>query len=115
MCASSASSNSGNAAIGAVIGVSITPGAIALTRTPSGAQVFARFVVSVTIPAFAEPYPGTIDWERNADIDAMLTTLAPPGRSLAEQEPTTSDREAHRSDEVDGHGVGETLRAPTRR
>ena len=34
-------------------------------------------------PAFDEPYPGTITAERNADIETMLTTLAPPGALLA--------------------------------
>ena len=45
----------GSAAIGAVIGVSMTPGATALTRMPSSTQWRARLPVSVTSPALADP------------------------------------------------------------
>ena len=49
----SASRSSGNDFIGAVIGVSITPGATALTRIPSPAQCTARFRVSASSAALA--------------------------------------------------------------
>src|SRR5246127_5272002 len=64
--------------MGAVIGVSIKPGATALTRIPLSAHLTARFLVTQMTPAFAAPYPGTSGTARSADIDAKLATLAPP-------------------------------------
>src|SRR5262249_58540414 len=74
---------SGSAAIGAVIGVSITPAATALTRTPRPAHATARLRVSESRPDFAAPYPGTMVLARNAVIEVMPTTLAPPSDELA--------------------------------
>ena len=73
----------GNAFIGAVIGVSISPGATALTRMFSATQCTARLRVRAMRAAFAAEYPGTIVDERNAAIDTRFTTLAPPCIVLA--------------------------------
>ena len=64
---------------GCVIRVSMSPGAMALTRIPSLAHRRDRFIVNAIRPIFDEAYPGTKIAERNADIDTTLTTLAPPG------------------------------------
>src|SRR5579875_1274932 len=78
MCANSAFTISAAPCIGAVIGVSMAPGATALTRIPLSAHLTARLRVMLMIPALAALYPGTIGTDRSADIDARLTTLAPP-------------------------------------
>ncbi len=62
---------------------STRPGATAFTRIPSCAQLVARFLVSCTTPALAAPYPGTMGTAKKEDMDARLTTLAPPGSALS--------------------------------
>lgn len=42
--------------VGAVIGVSTNPGAMALTRTPRGPSSSAATRVSISTPAFAQQY-----------------------------------------------------------
>ncbi len=74
----SLATSSGAPCIGAVIGVSMVPGATALTRMPYLAHLTARLRVTLMIPDLAALYPGTSGTARSADIDARLTTLAPP-------------------------------------
>ena len=84
MCATSASISAGIPCIGAVIGVSMVPGATALTRMPSFAHFTASVLVTAMMPALAALYPGTRVTARSADIDDRLTTAAPPGAVEAE-------------------------------
>ena len=51
----SGSRSAGKSSIGAVMGVSMTPGATAFTRMPSPTHCLARLCVSVTRPALADP------------------------------------------------------------
>ena len=56
------------------MGVSIQPGAIALTRMPSSAQATASDFVSCTTPPFDAAYAGDSGAPKIACIEAMLTT-----------------------------------------
>src|SRR5215216_85421 len=58
---------------GTVIGVSIQPGAIALTRILLAAQATANDFVSCTTPALDAAYAGESGAPKIACIDAMLT------------------------------------------
>jgi hypothetical protein len=70
---------------GTVIGVSIQPGAIALTRMPSSAQATASDFVSCTMPAFDAAYPGESGAPKIACIEAMLTMAPLAAASAARQ------------------------------
>lgn len=73
---------------GSLSRVWMRPGATALTRMPSLHQRRARFHVSAVSAAFDDPYPGDRIAERNADIEVVLTTLAPPGAVLLLSRPS---------------------------
>ena len=62
------------------ISVSITPGATALTRIPSGAHSIARSRVIAAIPPLAALYEARFPAPRMAAIDETLT-IAPPCRA----------------------------------
>ena len=72
---------------GIVIGVSIQPGAIALTLMPCSAHATASDFVSCTTPPFDAAYAGESGAPKMACIEAMLT-MAPLARPSAARQAT---------------------------
>ena len=103
MWATSESSISGTAFIGAVIGVSTVPGATALTRIPSLAHLTASSLVRAMVPALAALYPGTMVTALSADMEARLTTDRAAGCARRLKCATQRDRQAVGAVEVECH------------